>query len=55
MTIKEIKQLAHKYHTPGDPVKKNWHPEYQKECERINRKELEKQITKKYEGIKRFV
>jgi hypothetical protein len=55
MTTEEIKQLAQKYHTPGEHIKKTWHPEYIKECEKINRKEIEKQITKKYERVKRFV
>jgi hypothetical protein len=49
MTIEEIKSLANKYHTPGEKIKKDWHPAYQKECEKINRKELEKKIMKKYE------
>ena len=48
MTTEEIKQLAQKYHTPGDHVKKNWHPVYIKECEKINRKKIEKQIEAKY-------
>jgi len=55
MTTKEIKSLANKYHTPGDRIKKDWHPEYIKECEKINRKHLEAEIMKKYERVKRFV
>jgi len=46
MTTEEIKQLAQKYHTPGEHIKKNWHPEYIKECEKINRKHLEAQMKK---------
>jgi len=48
MTTKEIKELAQKYHTPGDHIKKDWHPVYQEECKKINRKELVKQIENKY-------
>jgi hypothetical protein len=55
MTAEEIKQLAQKFHTPGDPIKKKWNPEYIKECEKINRKHLEAEIMKKYERVKRFV
>jgi len=40
MTTEEITQLAQKFHTPGDIIKKNWHPEY--------RKELEKKLMNKY-------
>jgi len=48
MTKEEIQDLARKYHKPGGHIKKEWHPIYQKECEKINRKELEKKIEAKY-------
>ena len=48
MTTEEIKQLAQKYHTPGEYIKKEWHPVYIKECEKINRKSTEEEIMKKY-------
>ena len=48
MTAKEIKQLAHKYHTPGDPIKKQWDPVYQEECSKINRKVMEENLMQKY-------
>ena len=48
MTTEEITQLAQKFHTPGEIIKKNWHPTYIKECEKINRKELEKKLMNKY-------
>jgi len=48
MTTEEIKQLAQKYHTPGEHVKKDWHPSYIKECEKINRKVMEENLMQKY-------
>jgi len=48
MTKKEIQDLATKYHKPGSHIKKEWHPVYQQECEKINRKELEREIEAKY-------
>ena len=48
MTSEEIIQLAQKYHAPGEHIKKDWHPVYIKECEKINRKSLEEEIMKKY-------
>ena len=48
MTSIEIKQLAQKYHTPGEDIRKDWNSIYKKECERINRKQLEDEIMKKY-------
>ena len=52
MTDEEIRLLAKKYHTPGEPIKKDWHPEYQKECEMINRKYREEELLKKHSKIK---
>ena len=48
MTDKELRDLAKKYHTPGDFIKKDWNPIYKGECEKINRKSLEEEIMKKY-------
>jgi len=48
MTSEEIRQLAQKYHTPGEYVKKDWHPVYQEECKKINRKAIEKSLMNKY-------
>ena len=48
MTGEEIRQLAHKYHNPGEHVKKDWNPIYQDECRKINRKAIEKSLMNKY-------
>lgn len=55
MTDEEIRLLAQKYHTPGEHIKKDWNPVYQEECKKINRKHLEKEISKKYERGKRII
>jgi len=49
ITKSDILAMARKYHTPGDPVKKDWHPLYKQECEKINREKLKNEISKKYE------
>ena len=48
MTSEEIKALAQKYHTPGSIIRDDWHPEYKKECSRINRKVMEENLMNKY-------
>ena len=48
MTTEEIRQLAHKYHTPGEKVNERWHPLYIEECNKINRKEIENNLMQKY-------
>jgi len=48
MTGEEIRQLAQKYHTPGDHIKNDWHSVYQDECKKINRKAIEKSLMNKY-------
>ena len=50
MTGEEIRQLARKYHKPTDRVNDRWHPVYQDECRKINRKEIEKSLMNKYAG-----
>ena len=48
MTGEEIKQLARKYHNPNDRINERWHPVYQEECRKINRKAIEKSLMDKY-------
>tara|TARA_R110000824_G_scaffold21748_11_gene80797 strand:- start:4130 stop:4342 length:213 start_codon:yes stop_codon:yes gene_type:complete len=48
MTTQQIKELAQKYHTPGDRVSERWNPIYQEECRKINRKVIEESLMKKY-------
>ena len=48
MTSDEIRQLAHKYHNPNDRINERWHPVYQEECKKINRKAIEKSLMNKY-------
>ena len=48
MTANEIKELAQKYHTPGDRVNERWNPIYQEECRKINRKLIEESLMNKY-------
>ena len=48
MTGEEIRQLAQKYHNPKDRISESWHPIYQDECRKINRKAIEKSLMEKY-------
>ena len=48
MTGEEIRQLAHKNHNPKDRISDSWHPIYQDECRKINRKAIEKSLMDKY-------
>ena len=48
MTPNEIKELAQKYHTPGDRVNERWNPLYQEECRKINRNLIEGSLMNKY-------
>jgi len=48
MTGEEIRQLAQKYHNPKDRINERWHPVYQDECRKINRKAIEKSLSEKY-------
>ena len=48
MDSKEIRELARKYHTPGDRVNERWNPICQEECRKINRKLIEDSLMNKY-------
>jgi len=48
MTGEEIRQMAQKHHNPKDRISDSWHPIYQDECRKINRKAIEKSLMNKY-------
>ena len=48
MTGEEIRQLAQKHHNPKDRISESWHPVYQDECRKINRKAIEDSLMDKY-------
>tara|TARA_R110002020_G_scaffold70613_3_gene183231 strand:- start:1439 stop:1663 length:225 start_codon:yes stop_codon:yes gene_type:complete len=48
MTGEEIRQMAQKYHNPKDRISESWHPVYQDECRKINRKAIEDSLMEKY-------
>tara|TARA_R110002167_G_scaffold139447_1_gene327035 strand:- start:604 stop:828 length:225 start_codon:yes stop_codon:yes gene_type:complete len=48
MTGEEIRQMAQKHHNPKDRINEGWHPVYQDECRKINRKAIEDSLSEKY-------
>ena len=48
MTGEEIRQMAREHHDPQDRISETWHPVYQDECRKINRKAIEKSLMEKY-------